>query len=48
MTEDGCFFVSAGKNRSFQVWRTYDLNLITVYPPCEGDIRSLCLTPDQK
>eukprot|EP00794_Sanderia_malayensis_P007276 gene7276-8087_t len=48
MTPDGLFFVCGGANCSFQIWRTFDLSLMSVYPPCEARIESMCLTPDDK
>jgi len=45
---DGCFFITGGFNRCFQVWRSFDMTLLSVFPPCDGSIRSLALTPDQK
>jgi len=47
-TNDGCFLIAGGFGRSFQVWRSFDLVLLSVFPPCDGSIRALALTQDQK
>ncbi|XP_012557946.1 neurobeachin isoform X1 [Hydra vulgaris] len=47
-TKDGRFFVTGGYDKCFQVWRSFEMILLSVFPPCDGSIRSLALTPDQK
>ncbi|XP_048589684.1 neurobeachin-like isoform X3 [Nematostella vectensis] len=48
LTRDGNFMLAGGFSRSLTVWRTYDLAFIHSYPPCDGSIRGLDISTDQK
>ena len=48
LNKDGNFFVSGGFSRYLRVWRTHDLCLLHTYPPCDGSIRALAISTDQR
>ena len=48
LNKDGNFFVSGGFSRYLRVWRTHDLCLLHTYPPCDGSIRALTISTDQR
>lgn len=48
LNKDGNFFVSGGFSRYLRVWRTHDLCLLHTYPPCDGSIRALAVSTDQR
>ena len=48
VNKDGSFMLAGGFSRYLTVWRTHDLALIHTYPPCDGSIRALAISTDQK
>ncbi|XP_068720916.1 lipopolysaccharide-responsive and beige-like anchor protein [Montipora capricornis] len=48
LNKDGNFFVSGGFSRYLRIWRTHDLRLLHTYPPCDGSIRALAVSTDQR
>ena len=40
--------MSGGFSRYLRVWRTHDLALLHTYPPCDGSIRALAISTDQR
>lgn len=48
LNKDGNFFVSGGFSRYLRIWRTHDLCLLHTYPPCDGSIRALTISTDQR
>ena len=35
-------------SRFLRIWRTHDLALLHTYPPCDGSIRALAISTDQR
>lgn len=48
LNKDGNFFVSGGFSRYLRIWRTHDLSLLHTYAPCDGSIRALTVSTDQR
>ena len=48
LNKDGNFFASGGFSRYLRIWRTHDLALLHTYPPCDGSIRALAISTDQR
>nr|XP_058950691.1 neurobeachin-like [Pocillopora verrucosa] len=48
LNKDGNFFVTGGFSRYLRLWRTHDLCLLHTYPPCDGSIRALTISTDQR
>ncbi|XP_064482280.1 neurobeachin-like isoform X2 [Ornithodoros turicata] len=48
LSRDGEYMVSGSESGIVEVWRTFNLGLLYAFPACEGGVRSLALSHDQK
>ncbi|KAG8038584.1 hypothetical protein G9C98_006280, partial [Cotesia typhae] len=48
LSRDGEYLMTGGDKGIVEVWRTFNLALLYAFPTCEGSVRSLALSHDQK
>ncbi|XP_028967428.1 neurobeachin [Galendromus occidentalis] len=48
LSRDGEYLITGGESGVVEVWRTYNLALLYAFPACEGAVRSVALSHDQR